>query len=439
MRTLLRRIRRATADQRTALRNAYSQWRRATFRDLTVIAVTGSSGKSTTVGLLRTIIGEVHPVATTRQANGLTAAARLFRHMPRGTRHVVAEAGAGGTPDIAAIAAFLKPDVAVVTMVRLEHHARFRTVEGVAAEKAKLVEALPETGLAVLNGDDPLAAAMAGRTGARCITFGTQAHNDLRITGTQSRGLDGITVHVDGLGGPLTVHSPLFGPGWAVALGAAIATARALGMPDAAIVSGVAAYRGIITRCGIMRIPGGPVFILDTNKAPLHSVMLPMQALDPVEAPRKTIVIGQVSDYSGKSRKAYRDVVKTALLHADRVFIAGPTGTSWANPDVPEGKTFAKFEDILAMAAHLKETAMAGEVILLKSSSISHMERVALSFRDEVRCAAPACGIQSGCFACSLYTVPFHEQPRRTSDRRKLAARIGRPEDALMSDRPLGG
>ena len=79
MRTLLRRFRRATETQRTALRNWLSQTRRRTFRHLTVIGVTGSSGKSTTVGLLRAILSEVHPVATTRQANGLNRPARRLR------------------------------------------------------------------------------------------------------------------------------------------------------------------------------------------------------------------------------------------------------------------------------------------------------------------------------------------------------------------------
>ena len=54
----------------------------------------------------------------------------------------------------------------------LEHKSTFRTVEAVAVEKQKLVEALPAKGLAILNYDDPRVAAMAGRTKAREVTFG---------------------------------------------------------------------------------------------------------------------------------------------------------------------------------------------------------------------------------------------------------------------------
>ncbi len=439
MTALRAKFKRFKGRQRTAWKLFSSKLRRRLFRNLTVIGVTGSSGKSTTVGILRTVLGDLHPVAATRQANGRDAVARLFRRMPWGTRMVVAEAGAGGEPDIAAIARYLEPDVAVVTLVALEHASRFKTVENVANEKSRLVAALRPGGLAVLNGDDPLVSAMADATGARVVRFGRGENCDLRITGVERHGAEGISVHVEGMGPPLSVRSPLFGTQFAVSIAAAVATARALGVPDAAIVSGVANYRGIITRCGVMAIDGGPTFIIDTAKAPFHSIAVPMAELAAVPAPRRTIVLGSISDSRYKSRRTYRRAVDFAFQHADRVFMSGSTGTGWASPDVPEGKTFARIDDILELATHLRETAIEGEVILLKSSGVSHLERIALSFRETVRCTSPDCGITGGCFSCGLYGLPFHEQPRRRSERRRLAAKVSKPEYAALADRPLGG
>ncbi len=74
-----------------------------------------------------------------------------------------------------------RPDVGVVTAVAAAHTARLGGIDGVARAKAELVAALPPTGTAVLNADDPLVAAMAGATPARVITFGSGDAADVRI------------------------------------------------------------------------------------------------------------------------------------------------------------------------------------------------------------------------------------------------------------------
>jgi UDP-N-acetylmuramoyl-tripeptide--D-alanyl-D-alanine ligase len=66
----------------------------------------------------------------------------------------------------------VKPTVSVVTLVALEHKSAFRSCEAVAREKQRLVEALPASGLAILNHDDPRVAAIAEHTKARTVTFG---------------------------------------------------------------------------------------------------------------------------------------------------------------------------------------------------------------------------------------------------------------------------
>ncbi|TIV91127.1 MAG: UDP-N-acetylmuramoyl-tripeptide--D-alanyl-D-alanine ligase, partial [Mesorhizobium sp.] len=124
----------------------------------TFIGVTGSSGKSTAVSLLGHILAGHGRTYTRVLANTINSlVSTLYRHMNKHGEvdYVVFEAGASGVDTIRPMAQLLKPHVAVVTMVQLEHFSSFKALENVAREKRALVEALGPDGLAVLNADDP--------------------------------------------------------------------------------------------------------------------------------------------------------------------------------------------------------------------------------------------------------------------------------------------
>jgi len=130
----------------------------------TFIGITGSSGKTTAGSLLGHILAGHGSVYTQVLANTMKLlVSTLSRRMGKGGKadYVVFEAGASGPDTIRPMAELLRPDVAVVTMVRLEHRASFKTVENVAREKSALVAALEPGGFAMLNADDPLVMGMA--------------------------------------------------------------------------------------------------------------------------------------------------------------------------------------------------------------------------------------------------------------------------------------
>src|SRR5213075_2060993 len=91
------------------------------------------------------------------------------------------------------------PEIAVVTSVHPVHLERMGTLERIALNKSELPRALPPTGTAVLNGDDPLVRRMAEVTQARVIFYGRRTTDDERqpdltiwATGVESKGLDGV-------------------------------------------------------------------------------------------------------------------------------------------------------------------------------------------------------------------------------------------------------
>jgi UDP-N-acetylmuramoyl-tripeptide--D-alanyl-D-alanine ligase len=404
------------------LKLAYTRARRDRMRDLRVIGITGSSAKSTTTAILAHILSQNARVASNRLDNSLTAVARTLRKAPRGTQFAVLEIAAGDTPKIERVAALVRPDVAIVTMIEIEHYSTFRTKEAIAEEKGHLVAAVPATGLALLNAEDPYVMGMAQRTKARIVTFGRLEDADYVASEIAFRMPGGLRFRIVGRGHDLTVTANLFGIHFYLPVLAAVSCALELGIDAATILQAVASFEGYSNRCGVAKIEGGPTFVLDTAKGPYHSIRLPIDALAAVEAPRKTIVIGQISDYKGKPQPVYSAAAKHAAQVADRVYLAGPNAHKAKLPEQTGKVEFARFHEVGELAAHLKKTAIPGEVILLKSSQNIHLERAFLAFRSEIRCMAVDCGLMSGCLGCGLYEVPHHEHPRGETRRRKRVA-----------------
>jgi UDP-N-acetylmuramoyl-tripeptide--D-alanyl-D-alanine ligase len=177
------RLRKIRKDLGWGLRRYQARWVRARSK-ATFIGITGSSGKSTSASLLGHIMGAHGNVHLQVQANTIAALVRtLYKRLRRAGKvdYVVFEAGASDFGTIETVARMLKPDLALVTMVRLEHVGKFKTLEAVAQEKRALVDALKPDGIAVLNCDDPLVLAMASGAKWRTATFGQAENADYRV------------------------------------------------------------------------------------------------------------------------------------------------------------------------------------------------------------------------------------------------------------------
>jgi len=148
-----------------------------------VLAVTGSVGKTSTVRAIAALLSQVAPTFRSRQSfNSLLGLPLALARLNDQHRFAVLEFGADRFGEIARLAALFPPSIAVVTSVGAAHLDAFGALEGVAREKGELIEALPMDGWAVLNGDDPLVAAMRTRTRAHILTFGLGAEHDLRAS-----------------------------------------------------------------------------------------------------------------------------------------------------------------------------------------------------------------------------------------------------------------
>ena len=346
------------------------------------------------------------PVASQFDANGYIAHVWALNAVSASHRYVVCEIGAEGPGTLQPTIDLVQPSVGVVTLVGLEHKSAFQTLDAVAEEKQTLVAALPKSGLALLNRDDPRVLAMASRTQARVVTFGT-SDGDYRIARVGASMPGQLTVTIAHKGEAFEVQTQLTGAHQSLAVAAAFACAHQLGAPASLIASRLASYQPVFGRCSTHQMADGPLFIVDTVKAPYYSIYLPINMMAEFDAPRKRIVIGQISD-AGNTNPKYRDVYRACRSVADQVIFVGDNAhRSKATPEEIEAGRFVEKRNVKEAAEFVKDTAVPGEIILLKSSSYLHLERIFLDYEGEVRCWEQSCGKVKDCLRCGSYAIPF--------------------------------
>jgi UDP-N-acetylmuramoyl-tripeptide--D-alanyl-D-alanine ligase len=162
-----------TPDPLLALgRVARDQVDRGVAGGLRVVAVTGSQGKTSTKDLLAQVLETAGPtVAPLGNFNNEVGLPLTLERIDPTTRYLVAEMGARGIGHIAYLCQIAPPEVGIVLNVGQAHLGEFGSVDAIATAKGELVEALPSSGVAVLNADDPRAWAMQDRTTARVVGY----------------------------------------------------------------------------------------------------------------------------------------------------------------------------------------------------------------------------------------------------------------------------
>ncbi|MDO5696562.1 MAG: UDP-N-acetylmuramoyl-tripeptide--D-alanyl-D-alanine ligase [Dermatophilus congolensis] len=153
---------------------------------LTVVGVTGSSGKTTTKDLIAHVLSSLAPtVANVGSLNSEVGVPLTVCRLVPETRYLVLEMGARGIGHVRYLTDMTHPSVGVVLNVGSAHLGEFGTQQAIARAKAELVEALPPGGLAVLNADDPLVAAMPVSEGVDVLRYGRSDEADVRATNVQ--------------------------------------------------------------------------------------------------------------------------------------------------------------------------------------------------------------------------------------------------------------
>ena len=377
-----------------ALQRLAARWR-ADLPDLLVVGITGSVGKTSTKETVASVLERWKP--TYRSVGNLNSEIglplSLLEVTPEHGAAVLEMGGAYAFGEIRLLAEIAQPRIGVVTNVHPVHLERMGTIEAIAETKAELVEAIPDDGWAILNGDDARVRAMAERCRGRVLFYGLDADNDIRATEVESEGLEGTAfwLHIGEEANRVKV--PLIG-GHAVELAlAAIAVGHAVGMDLADVLQGLA-EPGVQVRLLIVPGPNGSQMIDDTYNASTPSVMSALGLLEAMNPTRAIAVLGDMRELGEVTEREHVAVGRRAGEVADLVVtfgemartIAREAATTDGRFDVgpPEVRSFAlaEREDLIAYLQHeLRE----GDVVLLKGSRGLQMEEIVERLRVESR------------------------------------------------------
>ena len=374
----------------------------------TFIGITGSAGKTTTKDLVAAILERHHGRGRKGQGtlNGAYQVARVVLMTRPSDTWCVTEIAVTNDADFDLQLALFRPDVGVVTTIGSEHVASYGSLDGVAREKSKLVRSLPPNGTAVLNADDPRVLAMRAEFQGRTLTFGTSDAATVRASAVASSWPHRLSFTVEWNGQSARVQTQLCGDHWVPVVLAALTTGVALGVPLAAAAEAIAGVEPFEGRMSPVQLQDRVTFIRDDWKAPVWSIAPTFDFIRQARAPRKIIVMGTLSDYSGPSTPRYVKVARQALAIADCVVFVGPRAATGLRAKEDGHDRLFAFPSLMEASKFLSGYLRPGDLVLLKGSiRTDHLERLVLARTGSVECWRTACRRAYFCDKCALLHV----------------------------------
>lgn len=377
---------------------------------VTFIGITGSVGKTTTKDLTAAILAGFGPCQKTNLSFNVAAAViGTIWHTRKAHRYCVAELAAYGPGTMDLSVRVLRPDIAVITRIGRDHYSAYKSMEALAAEKEKLVLALPPGGVAVLNGDDPLVRAIGEHCNRRVIWFGEGDGATLRLLEAHSSWPEPLTLTIEYQDKIYEVRTQLYGKHMATSVLAAIGVALAANLPLEQAINTMAKAQPTEGRMQAVTDLDGVVFMRDDFKAPYWSINAPLEFLREARAERKVAVIGMISDSSGDYGPKYKTLGRLLLDIADLIVFIGPHANRALRGN--SGKTFntiRAFLNIQNAAAFLNKELKPGDLVLLKGTNEQdHLVRLILSRQNPIQCWESQCGSLSYCNTCSKLYQPL--------------------------------
>ncbi|GAA2984663.1 UDP-N-acetylmuramoyl-tripeptide--D-alanyl-D-alanine ligase [Actinokineospora diospyrosa] len=354
---------------------------------LTIVGVTGSSGKTSTKDLIAQVLAPLGPtIAPPGSFNNELGHPWTVLRADERTKHLVLELSARGPGHIAALCDTAPPRIGAVLNVGTAHLGEFGSREDIARTKGELVEKLPEDGVAILNADDPLVAAMASRTKARVVLVGEAESAHVRavdiVLDDQARASFLLRTPVGeaqvslGLHGLHHVGNALTAAAVALELGATVQEV-ADSLSDAQRVS--ARRMEVVTRAD------GVTIVNDAFNANPESMRAALKTLATMARSgnrrRSWAVLGVMGELGDESVRAHDDIGRLAVrLDINRLVVVGEQARAMhqgASLEGSWGEESVLVPDVDAAVALVRAELAPGDVVLVKASKVAALWRVA--------------------------------------------------------------
>lgn len=358
--------------------------------DVTVVGITGSSGKTTTKDLVAQLLASLGPtVAPPGSYNNELGLPHTVLLATAGTRYLVLEYSSRGLGHIAALCSVARPDIAVELNVGTAHIGEFGSTEVIAQAKSELVACLSAAAVAVLNADDPLVRAMAAATAARVVLTGTGSDADVRAEGVRLGDHGRPSYTLCAAGERARVQLPLYGEHQVSNSLAAAAVGIELGMSVAEVAVALAQVRPRSRwRMEVTERADGVTVINDAYNANPDSMRAAVRSLVAIGGQRRTwAVLGAMAELGDRAEAEHEGIgLLVNQLGVDRLVAVGEGAAAVHAGAVREGSRnmeSVRAPGIGAALGLLRAEVRPGDVILVKASRAVGLERVALALLEE--------------------------------------------------------
>ncbi|WP_439509651.1 UDP-N-acetylmuramoyl-tripeptide--D-alanyl-D-alanine ligase [Marinimicrobium koreense] len=340
-----------------------------------LVAITGSSGKTTVRTMLAGILVRAGGVLATRgNLNNHIGVPLTLLELDEHHEYAVIEMGASGPGEIASYCQWAKPDVALINNVMPAHIEGFGSVEGVARAKGEIYTALDENGIAVINRDDAFASYWLSSLGGRRVISVSldQQEADCRARDIEYRPDSVLFTLITGneearvqlaVPGEHSVRNAL----------AAAGCALALGLSAQAIARGLESFEPVAGRMSARRGWADALIIDDSYNANPGSVRAAIEVLAAHQG-KRILVLGDMGELGEHSAELHREVGDRARERGlDRLVTLGPLSAQAAEAFGEGASAYRTHEEVIeALKGELDEHTR----VLIKGSRSAGMDRV---------------------------------------------------------------
>jgi UDP-N-acetylmuramoyl-tripeptide--D-alanyl-D-alanine ligase len=368
----------SVGDTLTALGDIAHFWRKK--RGATIVAITGSSGKTTTKEMIATIAGLTKKVMKAKgNYNNLIGLPLSILQIDEGHEVAILEMGTNTPGEIGRLTRIAEPDIGLITNIGPAHLEGLKTLDAVREEKCDLFRNMTETGVAVINIDDTKLVISEKEWRGQRVTFGFSEKADVSADTVKKneRQVTTFTIKIAKFRQDITI-STVGNHNIYNALAAA-ASSHALGIEYPTICQGLMAFQPISGRMEIHRLNNGAFIINDTYNANPASFRAALETLKDLKGNYRSIVImGDMLELGERAEEMHEGIgslmadteVGTIFLRG-RLSPATAAGALKNNMSKDQIIFFETPDEIIPnLVSHVKK----GDWILVKGSRQTKME-----------------------------------------------------------------
>jgi UDP-N-acetylmuramoyl-tripeptide--D-alanyl-D-alanine ligase len=366
----------ALGDLAAALRQAFAG---------PVVAVTGSSGKTTTKEMLGAILGLNGPgLITPGNFNNLVGLPQTLFALREEHRWAVLEMGMSALGEIARLAEIAQPQIGVITNIGAAHLETLRGLDGVARAKGELFAALPPEGTAVINADDSRVLALPVANGAHRLLFGCSEQATVRAEEIQLwEGGVRFRLHLPDGSYPVQLHA--WGRYNVHNALAAAAAAHALLVPGQVIVRGLESFRPCAGRMEVSELADDVLLLEDCYNANPMAVKAALATLAELPGKGRNIaVLGDMLELGEAAPQLHREVGQAAAGCVDELLLLGELSLETAAAACHAGMKKERVtvaSDHQDLVGRLLQIVQPGDRVLVKGSRGMAMGKICTALK----------------------------------------------------------